>query len=358
MPAVAERISLGERIAGSNTRFTYGERLNIAPSGKRFRCEFIEPGLVNYSDVGGDVELLRKETIDAALDSVRGNPLTIGHVSTRINAVELKRLTRGEIDQVGYDEKTGWFFCEGTVTDDHARDRLRMNAKPSCGYVVLEFGPGGVHHNIPYAREITKIKFHHLAIVDNPRYEEAKIRLNAKTQENPAMFKWIKNILRPAEQAGGEQKTETVTGEIPADASIEIDGKPVRFNDVVAAKVAADRKIADEAAARDNALDGDTMIEYAPGKTAKLNELTACYQTFGCPEKKNEADEAKDKEEKEKKDRENALKNQGAASFRVLSSARATPPPVQTERANSANTLDEQVERGRSRYGTVKHGAN
>lgn len=366
MPAVAERLlvvrrSPGQRIALSDLRCTYGERLNIAPSGKRFRCNFIEPGLVDYSDVGGDIELLRKETIDEALNSAMGNPLTIGHVSTKIRLADLMVATRGQIDKVGYDPETAWYFCEGEITDEFARDKIRRNAKPSCGYTVTSFGPGGVHHNIRYAREITGIKFHHLAIVENPRYEAADIRLNAKQQGTPAMslIKWLKKKIVPATSEGGQATETTEAVEMAPDTVLELEGgKTVRLNDVIAAKIASDKKDADDAAARENSIDGEALIEYAPGKTAKLNELTKCYATFGKADHCNETDDDKAKREKEEKDRANAKadaerKNAGAVSFKVLGAARNSPPPPQTERANSANTLQEQLERGKSRYGSA-----
>ena len=358
-------------------RFTRGERLNYAPSGKRFFCNFIEPGLVSYEDCGGDTELLRKETIDAALATAIGNPLTVRHVPTNIAQVELERVSRGEIDKVGYNAETGWYFCEGPVTDDHARQLLRANdlnrPKPSCGYTVLEFGPGGVYHNIPFAREITKIKFHHLAIVDNPRYEGADIRLNSKTpMTNP--LKWLRKKLVPATATAAETTVEE-TGEIAADATIEIDGKQVRFNELADAhrkkldadkleadRVAKEKADKDAAAARENGmthLNGDDEVE-VDGKKVKMNALIDCFRVYGCRE--NEADKKKDDDEK----RENALREKaekdriaaeaarenGTKHYRVLQGAR-TADPVVVERTNSANTEQEQIRRGEERYGSA-----
>ncbi len=355
-------------IVSDKVRNRLGERLNLAPSGKRFRCNFIEPGLVSYRDVGGDVELLRRETIEACLATAMQNALTIGHVSTRLNGSELQKHTHGKIDNVGHDAATGWFFCEGTVETDSARDRIRYNSRPSCGYSVLGFGPGGVWHGIPYTREITAISFHHLAIVDNPRYEGADFRLNSKPkQETPAMFKWIKNIVRPKEGGGEEPAQET--GTIAPEASIEIDGKAVRMNDLVdahKAKATADaaeaKRKSDEAAAagRNNEIALTDTVEL-DGKPVAMSDLVASYQAR--ENAKNETPEQKQAREaaaakaaraaggKADEVRENA----GTAHFKVLASARATPPPVQTERHNSADTVDQKIARGAERYGSGKN---
>lgn len=335
------------------------ERFNIAPSGKRFRCEFIEPGFVSYDDVPGcGMELLRKNAIEASLQSAIGMALTIGHVPTKTPIPANK--IHGRIDKVGYDERTNWFFCEGTVDTDQARNELRAGKKGSVGFIVLETGPGGRDHNITYTQELSRLNFHHLAIVDNPRYDGAEFRLNS-VQPKPAMslFKWIKKTLRPASEAGGAETTVEETGTLPADATLEIDGKQVRLNDVVAAKIAADEKTA-----RENAISGDAEIEYAPGKTAKLSELIASHRANETP-----AETTDEKKAREETERANAVKAKaaadakaareneakvGAESYRVVQEARQTAAPVAVERANSANTVQEQIARGASRYGSVQ----
>lgn len=343
-----------------------GERLNIAPSGKRYRCYFIEPGLVNYGDVGGDTELLRKETIERDLQTLIGCPLTKGHISLRNNS---RAVQHGCVDKVGYDASTGWFFCEGPLDTDEARALIRKNAKPSVGYKVTSFGVGGIHHNITFAREITGIKFHHLALVDNPRYEGADIRLNSKTQEKPAMFKWIRKVLRPAAEAGGQETTVEEKGEIAPDATLEVNGQPVRLNDLVElkrttdAKAVADAKTAKEAALktdpadaeRENGISGEDEIE-VDGKPVRVNDLVKLYQDSTRANSTAETAEAKAaREAKEKAERDAAQatrENAGPRHFKVLGSARNTPPPIATERVNSAGSLSEQVALGASRYGT------
>lgn len=327
-------------------RTTLGERLNFVAGGKRFRCDFIEPGLVNYGDVGGETELLRRETIQAALDSALGNPLTIGHVPARMNAVELQRLSKGRIDKVGFDAASGWFFCEGEC-DEKGRDMIRNNSKPSCGYVVLGFGPGGVWHNIPYAREITKIRFHHLALVDRPRYEDASIRLNSKSNNPPAMFNFKRLFSRPKE--GGGEETVTETGTITPDTQIEV--SPGVF------KPAAE-------AIRNNDIKPDSQIEF-PGKDGKPVKTTFADLCDAHAFRENAKAEQAAREEQERKNAKEAAdrkaaeeaerKNQGPQHFRVLSSARATPPPVETPRYNSADTEAERLARGASRYGSGKN---
>lgn len=331
------------------------ERCNVVVTGKRFRSNFIEPGVVDYSDVGCGIELLRRETITKGLQSAMGNPLTKGHIPIHLNAFD--GIAHGYVDKVGFDSSTGMYFCEGTIESDEARALIRSGYQPSCGYKVTSFGPGGRYNNVPYEREITGIQFHHLAIVAKPRYQEADFRLNSK--EKPAMsFKTFWKKLTAAPEAGGAAKSEEVAGELPADASIEIDGQQVRLNDLVDAKKKQDE--AEALAARENEVTEETRVEYAPGKFATVGELTALYRTNASKaddDKDEETDEEKTKRENEAKEKA-ASKRENAVSFKVLRAAAQSAKQPQIQRMNTAGTVEEGVARGKERYGKIAAGKN
>lgn len=347
-------------VAEIEAKFGLGERLNI--TGKRFRCNFIKPGLVSYIDKGAaGYELLRKETIDKYLNSMIGEPLIIEHVST-FQPVPPNRI-KGRCDKVGYDLTSGWYFCEGNVEASQAEiDHINSLESVSCGYRVPpakdSYGPGGSEHNIPYIAEIRALKFHHIAVTSSaPRYEDAIIRLNAKTQETPAMskFTWIKKILGVAPATGGAPVETSETGEIAADAGIEIEGETVRLNDLVeghkAAKVEADTKKKEDDAKKKaeadnklNALTGDTLIEI-DGVRVKVSELVA--------ERQNAIKAKKDKEAADQVERENA-KKAGAESYKILAEARNQPVQV-TPIAQSSDSQSEQLARGREMFGSGRN---
>jgi len=190
----------------------------------------MEPGLVNYKDVqGGDVELIKKETIDEALETLVGCPLTIGHIPTTIT--DFKDVATGYVDHAEYDAEKGWFVCEGSVDNDKARDMISKHKGVSVGTKLnsKDFGPGGTWHNIPFGREIKKFKFHHLAIVppdQRPRFEDAEIRLNSKNIKTMKPFQWIKSLTK-------QEKTEHVS-ELAPTARIDIgDGKSATIQEMV-----------------------------------------------------------------------------------------------------------------------------
>lgn len=202
----------------------WAERVNIAADGKHFRCWFMTPGVVNYEDApGGGQELIRKPAIDESLESLIGCPLTIGHVPTSLSPDELVDYENGKIEKAYFDAEKGWYCCEGTVETDAAREKIRDGWGTSVGTRIrkLDYGPGGTWLNNPYDREINRLKFHHLALIEpsrRTRFEDAEIRLNA-TNKGKTMFKWIKRLAAKA----GEQTAEQVSDLAP-DTKLDLGG--------------------------------------------------------------------------------------------------------------------------------------
>ena len=196
------------------------DRSNIAVSGKRFKAWFMTPGVINYEDSPkGGQELLRKETIDAYLETLVGDALTIRHVNTKLPVPE--SAVNGIVEKVGYDVERGWHYCEGTVETDEARSCISDGWGLSVGMRALEFGPGGMWLNNPYDREIKRIKFHHLALVppdQKPRIDEAEIRLNSTSKPKANMFRWIKKLVSGA-AAGQEQVRD-----LPPETRLDLGG--------------------------------------------------------------------------------------------------------------------------------------
>lgn len=215
-PANADEIGVEGLFLGASV-----ERINIAADGKRFRCWFMTPGIVDYTDVDGGKELIRKPAIDESLNSLVGCPLTIGHVPTSLTNFE--DVSNGTIDKVGYDAEKGWHFCEGTIDTDQARLKIEAGWGVSVGTRVrrADYAGPGYWLNNQYDREITKFKFHHLALVEpgkKPRFEDAEI-VRTNSTKTP-MFKWIRKI---AGATAGDQPTETVSALSP-DTKLDLGG--------------------------------------------------------------------------------------------------------------------------------------
>ena len=368
--------------ASTGTR--YGPRVNAKSWPDKFQSNFIEPGLISYLDTGGDLELLSKETIDRHIQSFVGKPVIVRH-GAGVTPETMEAKAVGYISRVWWEPSEAWYYCEGVIFDDRAKDLIKpvteggKGWRVSCGYNVTSSDErGGEKNAIKYAREILGFEGEHLAIVERPRYEGATIRLNEKqlgaNMEN--VFKILKKLIAPAATPAATAGAGLT--DISGESEIEIDGNKVRLNELVElhrknAKAPAAAPVAGESLAPDTELEVD-------GKSVTLANLVAGYRTneAHCAEetaRKNTADEEEEKKKKEaarknaedeeakKKEavrsneaasRENARK--GADSFRVLATARTNPPPDPAPTA-SFGTMDEKLARG-ARLCSLKPGKN
>ena len=159
----------------------------VAGKGRQFKSRFLVPGLVKY-DYG--VCLLTKENADKFIQDFVGCPVIINHQDvTEKNA---KEVSVGNIFSVWFDEKDGYYWCNGIITDKHAIELIDKGYSVSCQYTITEYSDnvtGALHNGNPYDKVIEDGKPEHLAIVNNPRYEGAIIAVNAIMAQNDD--KWI-----------------------------------------------------------------------------------------------------------------------------------------------------------------------
>lgn len=157
--------------------------------GKHFISKFIEPGLVSYDDAG--ILNVTKSALDKFCSTMVGCPVIIKHQEiTDENADELRK---GVVSNVWYDPESGWYCCEGVIWDKEAIKLVEQGWTVSCTYNMTEStGEAGEWHNMSYDDELLNGVFEHLAIVPNPRYEEATILLNSKSEKRN-MFKNLFN---------------------------------------------------------------------------------------------------------------------------------------------------------------------
>jgi hypothetical protein len=214
-PPLLSEIDSANLAEGADRDITVGgDRPNIAATGKRFKAWFMTPGVINYEDCkNGGQELLRKETIDEYLHSLVGTPLTIGHIPT--NKTDFEDVSNGTIDKVGFDADKGWHYCEGDLATDQARNCINDGWGISVGMRVSGFGPSGMWLNNPYDREIKKIKFHHLALVEpgqKPRIDQSEIRLNSTAKKPMNIVKLIRKAIGKDGVAGAETTSDLAIG--------------------------------------------------------------------------------------------------------------------------------------------------
>jgi hypothetical protein len=148
--------------------------------GRHFKSRFIQPGVAGYPNQFGNV-LITKESLDKFINTMVGVPVIINHKDLTSDNVDDERV--GVVNSVWYDEKDGWYWCDGIIWDETAQNLITdKNWSVSCSYdVKTADNKGGSENNIKYDMEFLDGVFTHLALVNNPRYERANIVFNSKT---------------------------------------------------------------------------------------------------------------------------------------------------------------------------------
>lgn len=110
-----------------------------------------------------------------------GVPVIINHKDLNKDNADDERV--GVVNSVWYDDKDGWYWCDGIIWDETAQNLITdKNWSVSCSYdVKTADNKGGSENNIKYDMEFLDGVFTHLALVNNPRYERANIVFNSKT---------------------------------------------------------------------------------------------------------------------------------------------------------------------------------
>lgn len=320
--------------------------------------KFIEPGLVHYNDVG--TVLVKKETLDQLSQSFVGKPIfneTHKEVTSRDFSAGR---ADGLITRVWYNQADGWFWADAMVWDADTKENCRNGYSVSCAYDVTQWSDsGGVHNNIPYAREVMGGEYTHMAVVSNPRYEGARIIYNTKGGSMNLKF-WKKDKEKPEVLNSSEVQAETAT--------VAIDGKEVPMPQLIELWNAAEKKKAEEAVLANAKISEDDEIEIG-GKKVRVSELVNSYKAQMANEeedkkakeeeerknaeekerKDKEDEERKNAEEKDKKEKEDAERKNSEEAFRKLQNANANRPGK--FEAPKIMTQAEKEAEGRKRYG-------
>ena len=150
------------------------QKSNAKDWASEYSCNFLEPGIVSYLDVGCGIAMLRKETILKLLPTYVGKPVIIDHKD--VTPKDFVEHAVGYITRVWYDDVMNWACCSFILIDDKAKEKVSGGYSVSCAYDVHQTGSGGEWHAIKYDEEILDGVGTHLALVLSPRYEEAKIK--------------------------------------------------------------------------------------------------------------------------------------------------------------------------------------
>lgn len=139
-------------------------------------CNFIEKGVCEYAN---ERVYVSQDALQKSLMTMKGRPVIIDH-KTGITPENMQEYAVGYVTGVELNNFEAGCDCQFVIFDDKGKEVIADGYSVSCAYKPIAFGPGGTWHNVPYDREIVELEFTHLALVQNPRYEDAKVYENSK----------------------------------------------------------------------------------------------------------------------------------------------------------------------------------
>lgn len=217
---------------------------------KVFYARHMKSGLCGYNK---ETVMVDDDAIKAMLPTFRGKPVYMNHRAD-VPLENIKEEACGYVTRSFWNEMDGWGWSEILIIDDAAIEAIeRRGISVSNAYNPTAYEGGGVNHNVPYDRKITNGEFHHLALVDNPRYENAKIFTpeafkayqDEKKRQNAALLNSKKEGSKMTLKLFKDKREEV--SEIEAGTSVEFTnskGQPVvaTVEDMIKAVEAAQAK--------------------------------------------------------------------------------------------------------------------
>ena len=344
---------------------------------KRYFARHIKEGLVHYLENGKDkLYLVKNEALIKMNPSFEGKPIYIRHVD-EVDLEKMKEQAVGYVVKSFYNEFDGAWWVE-IIADDEAQGYIEKGWAVSNAYLPTELGSGGEHHDITYEKEVKNGVYEHLAIVNNPRYEEAVIMTPDEFRDfnegRKAELEKLKNS-KENEMLSEEDKKELLDSLKNSLADLVKDA----VKNAVDEKSAEDKKNAEdedhrqlirEIAAVASKEDGD----FEGGLDEKVKTIIGLAEKLGYSKdeaNKNSSDEEEEKEDKEEekkdekseeeseesekenkcneeeKEKEEEEKKENSKFFGFLHNAKHAQ-----EKSKAADTMGSGLALGRARYGS------
>jgi hypothetical protein len=334
--------------------FIWGNRLqnSVTKFPELYVCNHLQAGLCGYSN---ETILLSQDAMARMAPTFNGKPVYILHQD-----VEFDKMKQ---DAVGYVADTwlagdGWLWSRIIITDDEAHKVIAEGYSVSNAYNPTEFKGGGMHHNLPYTREIMNGEFTHLALVPDPRYEDAKVYT---LEEYQARNTTLMNSLEPKPPANQpakkgnfmlkffkNQKTEVDASEADIVEYTNAKGETVTRSLSEMVNAVEEKEKANKAMKNKVMVNGEEMT--VADLVKKYEEMENEDKDDKDADKENEGDEDQDDADAEAEEREEEEKKNAKAKADAIRNAAGNAP----SRTVVIETRTTQLNRGKSVYGTKK----
>lgn len=143
---------------------------------KRFFGMHFVPGIAEYREPDKDSYriFVNEGTIRNMAPSFVGKPVYVRHVD-EVSLTNLEQEMDGVVVRSFFNKSDGKHWVEFIVITEEGQQAIRNGWKLSNAYHPTSMAPGGIHNGLEFDQEVIQGEYDHLAIVDDPRYEESVI---------------------------------------------------------------------------------------------------------------------------------------------------------------------------------------
>lgn len=322
--------------------------INDSNSPKTYRCKFIEPGVVAYKEHG--TVLVQKPILDLFLNTFIDKPvINEEHKSIDITKPFLEQ-ANGIVKSVWRDEIDGWYCCEFVVWDEATKENIEKNGySVSCAYDIIDYQNGGTYHNIDYTLEVLNGNYTHLAVVKNPRYEDAKILLNSKGEEEMSKMEEVLNKISDLvnSMAPRKAKNEETKDEGKEEKKEEVKNESVTLEDIY--------QMLKKHIEEESKKEAENMCKAEKAEAKNEDEKESKEEKVE-EEKKEEMKNEETKEEEKKDEKKEAENSKEVNHFEALNNAIAKGKPeiLNSIKFDVLNTRENRLKLGQEAYGSRK----
>jgi hypothetical protein len=275
-------------------------------SGKIYYGLHFQPGVAEYKDIpkedGSPLRIFVNSDTARKMDpSFAGKPIFVKH-KTEVNEEEFSKAV-GYVVESFFNKTDGNHWAKFIITKDEGEEKIRDGWALSNAYFRVKESAGGRYHGVDYDTQVNEGMYEHLAIVNDPRYEESKVltpdqfkQYNSEKEQELLKLANSKNEKTKKERRGmlhifKREKVENSADLENMMVTLPRSGKDITITDLV--KNADDSEMKKDEPKMAN---GEDMVEVGDKKMS-VNELAEMYQNMCDEKEKSKNDDGKKAEE-------------------------------------------------------------
>lgn len=180
--------------------------------GKIFYGMHFYPGVARYEPPGQEpfTVLVNESVIRKMGPTFAGRPIFVQHIQDDVepNIDELRKEADGWVVESFFNQADGKTWAKFILVTERAFDAIEQGWRLSNAYIPICTENAGTWNGVPYEREVVDGEFEHLAIVQNPRYEESVImtpeQFKAYNEKHTVELKRLANSKDKGDKAMGK----------------------------------------------------------------------------------------------------------------------------------------------------------